>query len=35
MRFPVWIVRMSVTAALVAGSALCAGWKWDRIPPLS
>jgi len=26
---------MSVTAALVAGSAFGAGWKWDRVlPPL-
>jgi hypothetical protein len=34
MRFTAWIVRMSVTAALVAGSAFGAGWKWDRLPPL-
>jgi hypothetical protein len=33
MRFPAWIVRISVTAALIAGSAVCAGWKWDRLPP--
>jgi hypothetical protein len=35
MRFSAWIVRISVTAALVAGSAFGAGWKWDRVlPPL-
>jgi hypothetical protein len=34
MRFSAWIVRVSVTAALVAGSAFGAGWKWDRLPPL-
>lgn len=34
MRFSAWIIRMSVTAALVAGSAFGAGWKWDRLPPL-
>ena len=34
MRFSVWIVRMSVTAALVAGTAFGAGWKWDRLGPL-
>jgi hypothetical protein len=32
MRLPAWIVRLSVTAALVSGSAFCAGWKWDRLP---
>ena len=34
MRFTAWIVRMIVTAALVASPAVCAGWKWDRLPPL-
>jgi hypothetical protein len=27
-----WLVRFSVTAALIAGSAVCAGWKWDHLP---
>jgi hypothetical protein len=34
MRLSAWIIRLSVTAALVAGSAVNAGWKWDRLPPL-
>jgi hypothetical protein len=33
MRLPAWIVRISMTAALIVGSAVCAGWKWDRFPP--
>jgi hypothetical protein len=33
MRLPAWIVRISMTAALIAGSAFCAGWKWDRLLP--
>jgi hypothetical protein len=34
MRFAAFIVRLSVTGALIAGSAVCAGWKWDRLFPL-
>jgi hypothetical protein len=26
-----WLVRLGVAAALFAGSALCAGWKWDHV----
>jgi hypothetical protein len=29
MHFPGWLVRLSVSAALIFGSAVCAGWKWE------
>jgi hypothetical protein len=31
MHLPVWLVRLSVSAALVLASAVGAGWKWDKI----
>ena len=27
-----WIVRMSIAAALIAGSAFGGGWKWEHFP---
>ncbi len=32
MTFPGWIVRLSIVAALIAGSALGGGWKWENLP---
>jgi hypothetical protein len=32
MHLPVWLMRLSVSVALVLTSAVCAGWKWDRLP---
>jgi hypothetical protein len=32
MHVPGWFVRCTVSAALILGSALGAGWKWE-IPP--
>jgi hypothetical protein len=31
MRFHRWLVRFGMTAALIASSAVCAGWKWDHL----
>jgi hypothetical protein len=33
MHLPHWLTRISMSAALILGSAVCAGWKWDRLPP--
>jgi hypothetical protein len=27
-----WLVRISMTAALITASAVCGGWKWDHLP---
>ncbi len=32
MRAYTFFYRLCVLACLIAGSALMAGWKWDRIP---
>ncbi len=32
MRAYTFFYRLCVIACLIAGSALMAGWKWDRIP---
>jgi hypothetical protein len=32
MRPYAWIVRLTVFAALVLGSGLGGGWKWDSLP---
>jgi hypothetical protein len=32
MRLPQRLVRLTMSAALIAGSALCGGWKWDFLP---
>jgi hypothetical protein len=29
MNLPSWLVRFSMSATLVVGSAMCAGWKWE------
>jgi hypothetical protein len=29
MHLPAWLMRISISAALVLASAVCAGWKWD------
>ena len=31
MRAYTFVIRLSVLACLVAGSALMAGWKWDQL----
>jgi hypothetical protein len=33
MHFRRWLVHISMSATLIIGSAVCAGWKWDRLPP--
>lgn len=33
MRLPSWLIRFSMPAALILGSALCAGWKWESVLP--
>jgi hypothetical protein len=33
MRIHHWLVRLGMTAALITGSAVCAGWKWDNLLP--
>lgn len=33
MHLPRWLVRISMSAALILGSGVCAGWKWDSLPP--
>jgi hypothetical protein len=32
MGFPSWLVRLSVTAALVATAFVGGGWKWEIFP---
>ncbi len=32
MHLPGWLVRFGMSAALIFGSAVCAGWKWDSFP---
>jgi hypothetical protein len=29
MHLPAWLMRVTISAALVLGSAFCGGWKWD------
>ena len=29
MHFRSWLVRFSMPAALLLGSAFCGGWKWE------
>jgi hypothetical protein len=31
MRLRVFALRVSVMGTLLLGSALCGGWKWDRL----
>jgi hypothetical protein len=32
MHLPNWLVRVCMSAALILGSALCGGWKWEHLP---
>jgi hypothetical protein len=32
MHLPRWLVGVSMSAALILSSALCAGWKWELLP---
>jgi hypothetical protein len=32
MHLPVWLVRLGMSAVLIFGSAVCAGWKWENLP---
>jgi hypothetical protein len=32
MRLRVLALRVSLTGTLLLASALCGGWKWDRLP---
>jgi hypothetical protein len=27
-----WLIRFSMSAALLLGSAFCGGWKWEIFP---
>jgi hypothetical protein len=29
MHVPSWLIRFTFSTALVFGSAVCAGWKWE------
>jgi hypothetical protein len=31
MHVPSWLVRLTLTATLALGSAVCAGWKWEYL----
>jgi hypothetical protein len=32
MHLPRWLVGISMSAALILGSAFCGGWKWELLP---
>jgi hypothetical protein len=32
MHLPGWLMRLVIAAALVLGSAVGGGWKWDGFP---
>jgi hypothetical protein len=32
MHLPSWLIRLSMSAALLLGSAFCGGWKWENFP---
>jgi hypothetical protein len=31
MHLPSWLIRITLSATLTFGSAVCAGWKWEGL----